>query len=167
MQTTVRGGATSPSLLAHLYSFYSQCLMWKQAKKSRFPVLQLHCSCTIVIVDNHQCILLRIKNTLGIQKKVTTESDRCPEAAAGLNQRTVSCLQNRLLTGGPKQETLPPSDILQLLSTTPRYYVLLLLLPITMEDSPTTSTTIIAVTEVVFAFRAKNFEIVPRIVKIV
>jgi hypothetical protein len=93
------------------------------------------------------------------------ESDRCPEAAAGLNQRTVSCLQDRHRTGGPKQETLPPSDILQLLpttlSTTPIYnsdILLLLLLLITAEDPPTTSTTTIAVTEVVFEFRAKNFE---------
>jgi hypothetical protein len=34
-------------------------------------------------VDNHACILLSIKNTLGIRNKVYTESDRCPEAAAG------------------------------------------------------------------------------------
>jgi hypothetical protein len=57
------------------------------------------------------------------------ESDRCPEATSGLNQRTVSCLQDRLQTGGPKQETLFPLDTLQLrlqlppttLSTTPIY----------------------------------------------
>jgi hypothetical protein len=35
------------------------------------------------------------------------ESSRCPEATVGLNQRTVSCPQDRLRTGGPKQETLP------------------------------------------------------------
>ncbi len=34
------------------------------------------------------------------------ESSRCPEATEGLNQRTVSCPQDRLRTGGPKQETL-------------------------------------------------------------
>jgi hypothetical protein len=39
----------------------------------------------LISVDNHACILLSIKNTLGIQNKVTTESDRCPEAAAGQN----------------------------------------------------------------------------------
>ncbi len=50
----------------------------------------------MALVNNHACILLRIKNTLGIQKKVSTESDRGPEAAAGQNQRTVSCLQDRL-----------------------------------------------------------------------
>jgi hypothetical protein len=101
-------------------------------------------------VDNHACILLSIKNTLGIQKKVSAESDLCPEAAAGLNQRTVSCLHYRLRTGGPKQETLPSLDILQLRlqllsttpSTTPIYNSeILLLLPITAEDPPTTSTT--------------------------
>ncbi len=116
---------------------------------------------------NHACILLSIKNTLGIQKKVSTESDHCPEAAAGQNQRTVSCPQDRLLTGGPKQENLPSSDILQLRLqlpstipfTTPTYNSdILLLLPITTEDPPTMSTTTTAITEVVFAFRAKNFE---------
>ncbi len=114
-------------------------------------------------MDNQACIFLRIKNTLGIQKKVTTENDRCPEAATGQNQRTVSCLQDGLQTGGPEQETLPSLDILQLLpttpSTTPIYNSeILLLLPITAEDPPTTSTTTTAVTEIVFAFRAKNFE---------
>jgi hypothetical protein len=116
-------------------------------------------------VDNHACILLRIKNKLGIQKKVITESDCCPEAATGLIQRTVSCLQDRLRTGGPKQETLPSSDILQLPpttpSTTPVYnseILIVLLLPITAEDPPITSTTTTTVTEVVFAFRAENFE---------
>jgi hypothetical protein len=77
-------------------------------------------------VDNHAFILLSIRNTLGIQKKVSTESNRCPEAAARQNQRTVSCLQDRLRTGGPKQETLLFLDILQvhlqLQSTTPRYH---------------------------------------------
>ncbi len=103
------------------------------------------------------------------QKKVTTDSDRYPEAASGLIQRTVSCLQDRLRTGGPKQETLPSSDTLQLClqfptttpSTTPVYnskILLLLLLPITAEDPPTTSTATTAVTKVIFAFRAKNFE---------
>jgi hypothetical protein len=63
------------------------------------------------------------------------ESGRCPEATVGLNQRTVSCPQDRLRTGGPKQETLPPSDTLQLpsttASTTPIYYsALQSLLPI-------------------------------------
>jgi hypothetical protein len=118
-----------------------------------------------VFVDKHN--LLCIKNTLGIQKKVTTESDHCPEAPAGQNQRTVSCLQDRLQIGGPKQETLPFLDILQLflqlppttLSTTPIYNSeILLLLPITAESPPTTSTTTTAITEFVFAFRAKNFE---------
>jgi hypothetical protein len=130
-------------------------------------------------VDNHACILLRIKNTLGIQKKVTTESDRCPEAAAGVNQRTVICLQDRLRTGGPKQEALLSSDILQLRlqlplttpSTTPVYnseILLLLLLPITTEDPPTTSTTTTTVTKVVFAFRAKTSRsIISRIINIV
>jgi hypothetical protein len=42
------------------------------------------------------------------------ESDRCPEATVGLNQRTVSCPQDRLRTGGLKQETLPLSVTLQL-----------------------------------------------------
>jgi hypothetical protein len=32
-------------------------------------------------VDNHECILLSIKNTIGIRNK----SDRCPKAAAGQN----------------------------------------------------------------------------------
>ncbi len=118
-------------------------------------------------MDNHACILLSLKNTLGIQKKVSTESDRCPEAAAGQNQKTVSCLQDRLRTGGTKQETLPFLDILQLLlqlppttpSTTPIYNSeILLLLLITAESPPTTSTTTTGVTEVVFTFRAKNFE---------
>ncbi len=117
-------------------------------------------------MDNHGCILLSIKNTLGIQKKLSTKSDCCPEAAAGPNQRTVSCLQDRLPTGGSKQETLPFLDILQLClqllpttpSTTPVYNSeILLLLLITPEDLPTMSTTTTAVAEVVFAFRAKNF----------
>ncbi len=105
-------------------------------------------------MDNHACILLSIKNTLGIQKKVFTESDHCPEAAAGQNQRTVSCLQDRLRTGGPKTGDSPFPRY----STTPVYYseiLSLLLLPITAEDPPTTTT---AITEVVFAFRAKNFK---------
>jgi hypothetical protein len=98
---------------------------------------------------------------------VSTESDRCPEAAAGQNQRTVSCLLDRLRTGGPKQEILPFLDILQLLlqllpttpSTTPIYNSkILLLLPITVESLPTTSTTTTVITKVVFAFRAKNLE---------
>jgi hypothetical protein len=72
-------------------------------------------------VDNHACILLSIKNTLGIRNKVFTESDRCPEAAAGQNWRTVSCLQDRLQTGAPKQEILLSLDILQFPSTTSRY----------------------------------------------
>jgi hypothetical protein len=104
-----------------------------------------------------------------MQKKATTGSDCCPEAAAGQIQRTVSCLQDRLRTGSPKQDTLSSSDILQLrlqlppttLSTTPVYdseILLLLLLPITVEDPPTMSTTTTAITQVVFAFRAKNFE---------
>jgi hypothetical protein len=106
-------------------------------------------------VDNHACILIRIKNILGIQKKVTTESDHCPEAAAGQSQRTVSCLQDRLRTGGPKQEILLSLDILQLhlqlRDTTPRYHcyyyyrlprktrlprLLLLLLPSPRSFSP-------------------------------
>jgi hypothetical protein len=57
------------------------------------------------------------------------ESDRCPEATAGLNQRTVRCLLDILRTGGPKQETLLLPDTLQLRlqlppttpSTTPIY----------------------------------------------
>jgi hypothetical protein len=176
-------------------------------------------------VDNHACILLSIKNTLGIQKKVFTESDRCSEAAAGQSQRTVSCLQDRLRTGGPKTGDSPFPRY----STTPVYYseiLPLLLLPITVtvvaqwakapgihcyvagsipavtpryctkksekcslehtqkkgekkntdyhgrsayhyyyyyyqintEDPPTTTTTTTAITEVLFAFRAKNFE---------
>ncbi len=120
----------------------------------------------ISFVDNHACILLSIKNPLGIQKKVSTESDRLPKAAADQNQRTVSCLQDRLRTGGPKQETLPSLDTLQLRlqlrSTTPRYhyyYILLLIIP---EDPPTTSTTTTAtttaVTKTVSAFRAENLE---------
>jgi hypothetical protein len=40
------------------------------------------------------------------ERKCSQESDRCPEAAAGQNQRTVSCLQDRLRTGGLKQEIL-------------------------------------------------------------
>jgi hypothetical protein len=102
------------------------------------------------------------------------ESDRCPEATAGPDQKTVSCLQDRLRTGGPKQETLLlPNTLqlrllqyshrqlcLQLQSTTPIYYsALQSLLPINAEDPPTksTNTTTTVITEVVFAFRAKNF----------
>jgi hypothetical protein len=47
------------------------------------------------------------------------------------------------------------------LYTTPVYtsdILLPLLLSITAEDLPTTTTTTTAITEVVFAFRAKNFE---------
>ncbi len=62
------------------------------------------------------------------------ETSYCPEATVGLKQRTVSCPQDRLQTGGPKQETLSPprysttpadnsayNSDLQLLSTTPLY----------------------------------------------
>jgi hypothetical protein len=104
-------------------------------------------------VNNHACIFLGIKNKLGIQKKVFTENDRCPEAAAGQNHRTVSCLQDRLHIGGPKTGDSPFPQY----STTPVYYSEILLLPITPEIPPTTTTTI-PVTEVVFACRAKNFE---------
>jgi hypothetical protein len=47
------------------------------------------------------------------------ESDHCPEATVGLKKRTVSCPQDRLRTGGPKQETLLLPDTLQLLPKTP------------------------------------------------
>jgi hypothetical protein len=67
-------------------------------------------------VDNHACILLSVKNTLGIQMKVTTESDRRPEAPAGQNQRTVSCPQDRLRTGTGDSPFLRRSTTL---STTP------------------------------------------------
>jgi hypothetical protein len=101
---------------------------------------------------------IKFKKYTGNPNKVFTESDRCPEAAAGQNQRTVSCLQDRLQTGGPKTGDSP----FLRLSTTPIYYseipLLLLLLPITADDPPTTTTTTTAVTKVVFAFRARNFK---------
>jgi hypothetical protein len=93
---------------------------------------------------------------------VSTESDRCPEATAGQNQRTVSCLQDRLQAGGPKAGDSPAKFYNSIYCTTPIYnseIQLLTLPPITAEDPPTTTTTTTtAVTEVVFAFRAKNFE---------
>jgi hypothetical protein len=58
------------------------------------------------------------------------ESSRCPEASVGPKQRTVSCPQDRLRTGGPKTGGSPPFLIpynscqqlcLQLLSTTLLY----------------------------------------------
>ncbi len=99
------------------------------------------------------------------------ESDRCPEATAGLNQRTVSCLQDRLQTGGPKtgdspsplysttQSTTPADNSvydsnIQLQYTTPLYRVYyrsprkLLLLPLLPRSSspsePRTSRSIIS-----------------------
>jgi hypothetical protein len=99
------------------------------------------------------------------------ESDCCPEATVGLNQRTVSCPQDRLRIGGPNRR-LSFSPILynsrrqlrlQLQSTTP---ILLHSTEPTTDyrgrSAPTTSTsttttTTTAVTKV-FAFRAKNFE---------
>ncbi len=125
------------------------------------------------IVDNHTYILLRIKNTLGIQKKVTavlrplqawirrqlvvyrTDSEqevlsrRLPFSPMFYNSVYNSRQQLRL--------QLPPTAP----STTLIYYSApQSLLPITTEDLPTTSnnTTTTAATEVVFAFRAKNFE---------
>jgi hypothetical protein len=96
-------------------------------------------------------------------KESVKESDRCPEAAAGQNQQTVSCLQDRLRAGGPKAGDSPFQQNSTTPSTTPIYkseIQLLPLPPITMEDPPTTTTTTTTttVTEVVFAFRAKNFE---------
>jgi hypothetical protein len=116
--------------------------------------LKNSCPAEAASVDNHACILLSIKNTLGIQKKVSTESYHCPEAAAGQDQRTVSCLQDRLRTGGPKTGDSPFPRY----STTPLHNFGIPL-PITGEDPPTTTTTTTtAATEVVFAFRAKNFK---------
>jgi hypothetical protein len=84
---------------------------------------------TTCSVDNHVSILL-IKNTRGIQK----ENSYCPGAAVGLKQRTVTCPQDSLQTGGPKTGDSPPSrystttannsvynSSLRLLSTTPLY----------------------------------------------
>ncbi len=108
------------------------------------------------------CILLSMKNTLGIQKKVSTESDRCPEVAAGQNQRTVSCLQDRLRTGGPKQEILLYPDILQLRlqlqSTTLRYYYHYYYRLPRKIRLPQLLLRTTVITEVVLTFKAKNFE---------
>ncbi len=96
------------------------------------------------------------------------ESSYCPEATVGLMQRTVSCPQDRLRTGGPKtgdslasrHSTTPLNNSiydsnLQLLSTTPLYRSQL---PITVEDPPTTSTPTTAVYQEYSAYRAENSE---------
>ncbi len=108
-------------------------------------------------MDNHGCILLRIKNTLGIQKKVTTVLRPLQARFRGqlVVYRTDSEqeVRNRRLS-------LPPIFYnsvynsrrqlrLQLQSTTPRYYYyyyrlprkiclprLLLLLPLPRSSSP-------------------------------
>ncbi len=79
---------------------------------------------------------------------MTTESDHCPEAAAGQNWRTVSCPQDRLQTG-----ELPPPTITIITSTTttaeePPTTT-------TAEDQPTTTTTDV---EIISIFRTESFE---------
>ncbi len=107
-------------------------------------------------------------------KKIHWESKRkCPQKVTAVLRPLQARIRGQLVVYRTDSEQevqnrrLSP-DILQLLlqlppttpSTTPIYNseILLLLLPITADDPPTTTTTTTAVTEVVFAFRAKNFE---------
>jgi hypothetical protein len=118
-------------------------------------------------VDNHACILLRIKNTLGIQKKVTAVLRPLQAWLRGqlVVHRTDSKqeVRNRRLSFFPILYNSVYNSRwqlrLRLQSTTPIYYSApQSLLLITAEDPPTPSTTTTAVTKVVFAFRAENFE---------
>jgi hypothetical protein len=134
------------------------------------------CPCCMFMlhVFVYSCLLWIITRVFIKDKKYMRnpkESSYCPEAAVGLELRTVSCPQGRLWTGGPKTRDSPSARYsttradnsaynsdLQLLSNTPLYranywfprkirlpsQLLLLLLP--------------SSTEVVTAYRAENFE---------
>ncbi len=63
-------------------------------------------------VDNHACILLSMKNILGIRKK-------CPQKVTAVLRPLQARIrgQDRLWTGGPKQESFPSCFVFKSCST--------------------------------------------------